>query len=25
VRRYIRNQEKADKASDHADLFKGSY
>ncbi|MCD7111932.1 IS200/IS605 family transposase [Rhizobium sp. DKSPLA3] len=25
VRHYIRNQEKADKASDHADLFKGSY
>ena len=25
VRRYIRNQEKADKASDHADPFKGSY
>ena len=25
VRRYIRNQEKADKASAHADLFKGSY
>ncbi|WP_319519458.1 IS200/IS605 family transposase [uncultured Martelella sp.] len=25
VRRYIRNQEKADKASDYADLFKGSF
>lgn len=25
VRRYIRNQEEAGKASDHADRFKGSY